>query len=422
MKRKMLFTERLMYVDGNTPVNCILTARIAGSIEAESLRTAIDKVQAKHPLLQVSISNEDNQPYFIFEACPPKIPLRIAERHGDDDWQIVTQKEWKTPFNLREGPPFRLTWIRSKDTSELLLIGHHCVCDGASLVAILREIMQLVDQPLLQLTAYPPFESLEDLIPREIFSDPKIAFRAKLKAALLKLFALTIKHTEIIPEPSHYLIYWKASTEESSTLATRCRAEGVTPYSALCVAFMLAFRQVGSKKFKNKVICPVNIRKFVTNLRADVMFNYAPTISLAISAEPHENFWSLARKLKQSMLKKVERLNVYEDLIGAEYLQGSISKLISLLLKSKGSYDFAFSNIGRIDITENYQTFKIESILGATVAVPWRNATTLVTTHFRGQTDVAFVSNDGFLPYTEAMTIKERAFNLLSEAIRSPLA
>jgi hypothetical protein len=176
---------------------------------------------------------------------------------------------------------------------------------------------------------------------------------------------------------------------------------------------------MGSRKFKNKVICPLNIRRFVTNLGADVMFNYAPTISLAISEEPQEDFWSLARKLKDSMSKKIGQLNVYEDLIGAECLQGSISKLISLLLKSKGSYDFAFSNVGRIDIPENYQTFRIESILGATVEVPWRNATTLITTHFRGQTDVAFVSNDVFLPYAEAAAIKERAIGLLSEAIHS---
>jgi hypothetical protein len=419
MKRKMLFTERLMYVDGKTPVNCILTARLAGSIAIRSLLSAINKVQAKHPLLRVSITDEHGHPHFFFEENPPPIPLRIVERHGDADWQSITLQEWKTIFHLKAGPPFRVVWIRSEDVSELLLVGHHCVCDGASLITILREIMQLIDQPEAQLTAYPPFQSLADLIPEEIFSDPKIALRARAKAALLKLFALTIRHTDVIPDPSHYLIYWRASAKETSALASRCKAEDTTPYAALCVAFMMAFRQLGSRKFKNKVICPVNIRRFVTSLRADVMFNYAPTISLSIGEDPQEGFWSMAKKLKQSMSQKIERLKVYEELIGAEYLQGSISKLISLLLKSKGSYDFAFSNVGRIDISENYQAFRVESILGATVAVPWRNATTLVTTHFRGQTDVAFVSNDSFLPYIEAAAIKERAISLLSEAIQT---
>jgi hypothetical protein len=72
--------------------------------------------------------------------------------------------------------------------------------------------------------------------------------------------------------------------------------------------------------------------------------------------------------------------------------------------------------MGRLEIPENYQTFEVDSFLGVTVAVPWRNATTLVTSQFRGQMDVAFVSNDCFLPYAEAAAIKERAIEILMEA------
>jgi hypothetical protein len=110
-------------------------------------------------------------------------------------------------------------------------------------------------------------------------------------------------------------------------------------------------------------------------------------------------------------------LNAYEHLIASEHLHGSIPKLISLLRQSKGSYDCAFSNVGRLDIPENYKAFRVESFLGVTVAVPWRNATTLITTQFRGRTDLAFVSNDGFLPYAEAVAIKEEAINMLMEAV-----
>ena len=117
------------------------------------------------------------------------------------------------------------------------------------------------------------------------------------------------------------------------------------------------------------------------------------------------------------MSEKVDRLNAYQHLMAAEQLHTSIPKLISLLRQSKGSYDFAFSNVGRIEIQENYKAFQVESFLGVTVAVPWRNATTLVTTYFRGLTDLAFVSNDGCLPYVEAVAIKEEALTMLMEAV-----
>jgi NRPS condensation-like uncharacterized protein len=424
MNRKMLFFERFMYVDGRTPVNCLMTARIRGNIAGENLTLALEKVQAKHSLLRARVVEEARQPYFAFSTNPQKIPVRVVERRGDDDWRDITSVEWKTPFDMSSGPMIRIVWIKSKDVSELMLVGHHCICDGASLVAIFREVLQLVDQPDMQLTSYKPFESLRDFIPPEVASDLKLALLVKGKAALFRLFALTVRTVKTAPAGEHYLIYWKADTKESAELARRCKTEGTTPYAALCVAFLLAFRQVNRKKFKNKIMCPVNIRRFIGNIGADMMFNYAPTIPLALSSDPQQEFWDLARKLKQSMSEKISRLNAYEHLMAAEQLHSSIPKLISLLRKSKGSYDCAFSNVGRLDIPENYRSFEVESFLGVTVAVPWKNATTLITTNFRGRTDVAFVSNDGFLPYAEASAIKEKAVNLLMEAaaLSGPMA
>ncbi len=418
MKRKMFFFERLMYVDGHTPVNCIITARIRGDIAADDLQLALKKVQVKHPLLRANVVEEGGQIYFSFSENPLKIPVRVVERNSDEDWRNVTATEWKTPFNMNVGPLVRMVWIKSEGVSELMLIGHHCICDGTSLITIFREILQVVDQPDVQLTPYPPFQSLQDLFPEEVLSDVKMALLVKVKAALLRLFALTVKAVHAAPPGEHYLIYWRAGAKESAALVHRCKTEGTTPYAAMCVAFLLAFRQVNGVRFKNKIMCPVDIRRFISNIRADVMFNYAPPIPLSI--DPRAGFWDSARRLKQSMSEKIGRLNAYEHLMAAEELQTSILKVISFLRKSKGSYDFAFSNVGRLDMADNYQAFRVEGLLGVTVAVPWRNATTLITTHFRGYTDIALVSNDGFLPYEEAVAIKETAVNLLLKAAAVP--
>jgi NRPS condensation-like uncharacterized protein len=418
MKRKMFFFERLMYVDGHTPVNCIITARIRGHIAADDLQLALKKVQGKHPLLRANVVEEDSEVYFSFSENPPKIPVRVVERDSDEDWRNVTVTEWKTPFNMNEGPLIRMVWIKSEGVSELMLIGHHCICDGTSLITIFRELLQVVDQPDVQLTPYPPFQSLQDLFPQEVLSDRKMALLVKVKAALVRLFALTVKAVSTAPAGEHYLIYWRADAKESAALVHRCKAEGTTPYTAMCVAFLLAFRQVNNARFKNKIMCPVDIRRFIGNIRADVMFNYAPPIPLSI--DPRAAFWDSARRLKQSMSEKIGRLNAYEHLMAAEELQTSIPKVISFLRKSKGSYDFAFSNVGRLDMPDNYQAFRVEGLLGVTVAVPWRNATTLITTHFRGQTDIALVSNDGFLPYAQAVAIKETAVDLLMKAAAVP--
>lgn len=408
-----------MYVDGHTPVNCLMTARIRGVIEAGDLHLALNKVQRKHPLLRAHAVEEGGQINLSFSEDPPRIPVRIVERKSDEGWRDETIAEWKTPFDMKKGPMARLVWIKSEGVSELMLVGHHCICDGASLLTIFRELLKIMDRPDLELTPYPPFRSLRELLTQDVLSDRKMLMLMKAKAALFRLFALTVKSGHAAPPIDPYFIYWRASEEESAELAQRCKAEGVTPFAALCVAFLSAFRRVNAARFKNKIMCPVDIRRLVRTIRPDAMFNYAPPIplSLDLRIDPQKGFWDLARRLKQSISQKVGRLNGYEHLMAAEELQTIIPKVISFLRKSKGSYDFAFSNIGRLDIPDKYRTFRLESFLGVNVAVPWRNATTIVTSHFRGNTDIAFVSNHTFLPHAEALAIQDAALSLLRNAI-----
>jgi hypothetical protein len=108
MQRKMMFFERLLYVDGHTPVNCVITARIRGTIFQDNLRLALDKVQAKDPLLRANVAEQDGHPSFVFHMNPPRIPLRVVERRSDEDWRTETAAEWKMPFRMNCEPLLRL--------------------------------------------------------------------------------------------------------------------------------------------------------------------------------------------------------------------------------------------------------------------------------------------------------------------------
>jgi hypothetical protein len=139
-----------------------------------------------------------------------------------------------------------------------------------------------------------------------------MAISVFLKATLFRLFALTVKTTSPSREDDHYLIYWGANPEVSSALALRSKSEDCTPFAAMCVAFLKAFQHVDGSQFKNKLMCPVNIRRFIRDLDADVMFNYAPAVPLALNRREAGEFWGQARNLKQSMSNKINRLNAYE--------------------------------------------------------------------------------------------------------------
>jgi NRPS condensation-like uncharacterized protein len=397
MRRRLSFFERLMYVDGQMPFNNVIMLRICGNLSPDDLQGALGKIQARHPLLRAGIVEEDNQYYFVVNNNPPKISIRIIKRHSDEDWKAVTSTEWVTPFDSIRGPMIRVVLIESERVSELMVVIHHCISDGISTMIICREILQLLDQPDGQLIPYTPYQN--SLVCSDISSSAEISALVVNRSAKPAL------------ADRQYLIYWRADAKQSAILK-RCKPEGTTPYAALCVAFLLAFRRVNNKNFKNKIMCPVNMRQFIKEIRYDMMFHYAPSISLELNSDPQEELWSVARNLKQSMSEKIKHFKGYEHLVSAEKLHSSLPKLIEFLLQDVGDHDFVFANLGRLEIPSDSKTFQVESAL-FTTGVPWKNATMLTMIQFQGVTDLAFVSNDAVLPYATAMKIKEEAINIL---------
>jgi len=84
---------------------------------------------------------------------------------------------------------------------------------------------------------------------------------------------------------------------------------------------------------------------------------------------------------------------------------------------SKGGHDVTLSNMGRINIPSDYKNFKVETVISPTVAFPWLNSNTLVATTYNQQMDFTFMSNEHFLPKEEAVTIKNKAIELLTSSL-----
>ena len=173
--RKLILGERVMYVDGASPVNCVFAVRVSGRLSPERMRLALDTVQAKHPLLRARISWRRGRPYFE-SGTVGEIPVRVLERRSEDDWQRVTEAEWGLPFDAGRGPLARVVWVRSGEggvetVSELVLICPHCICDGATGVTLMREILLLLDRPEEMIGSYSVFRSLKEIIPRSLLAD-----------------------------------------------------------------------------------------------------------------------------------------------------------------------------------------------------------------------------------------------------------
>lgn len=416
MRRRLIIGERIMYVDADTPLNCVFAVKIRGSFTLEKLKAALAKIKQKHPLLRSGIKEEaDGTPYFVSSNKLSEIPVRIEKRNTDDDWKAQSRIEWKKLFDEKNVSMARVVWLKDDEVSDLLLVCPHCICDGTTFVTLMRELLMLLDHPEKDLISYLPFSSIKGLLSQTYSATAGKIFRTRLFSVLAKLFFL-FKSTEgKNPPENNYLLHWRLDAEKTMALAAYCKDSGATVHAVLCVAFLEAFQKIKGNKAHGKVICPVDIRKFIDEIKEDNMFAFAPIAELSIDTGNKVDFLTKARKLKGDLNEKIAAMKVHELLVMSEYFHSSVKRMVKYLRSTNGTHDITLSNMGRLGIAEHYDSFEVEAIYSPTVGFPWRNPNTIVVSTFKGIMDFTFCSNNAFLDENEAIAIKDEALILLQQ-------
>ncbi len=412
IKRKLMMVERIMYVDSKTPVNCVFTVKINGEIPEDNFKVALNKIQQKHPLLRASIDHKSaKQPFFIEEKEIAPIPLRIVERKTDEDWLLESENEWYRIFEDNKKPMAQIVWVKGEHVSEILWVIPHCLCDGTTGITLIRELVTLLDDPSLSLNPYDGFDSVNDFLPSD-FNLKQKKRKARFYLMMAKLFFLIQSKSKDRNLGKNYALHRKLDATVSKKIVEKCKDSGISVHAFLCSAFMQAFKETQGKNAKGKVISPVDVRHFIPEIAQDHIFAFAPTVELSL--KKGQNLIENAQHIKKDLAGKIEKTEARELLWMGENMHPVVDRMISLLKSSKGGHDITLSNMGKIDIPNEYKNLKIETIYSPTVAFPWLNSNTLVTTTYNQEMDFTFMSNENFLPKEEAIKIKDKAIELLT--------
>ena len=426
--RPLLLPERTMYRDGLTPFCSLFTIKLLGILQESQLRQALNCVQSKHPLLCCVVKDDPlNGPHFVLQNQPAPILLRIVERKNDEDWQREVHREWMAPFNANSEPLLRLVWLRSESVHELLLIGHHSICDGQSGITLLRDLLNACDHPDHDLKTYAALGAIEDIVPLQLLRNTRFLRRARLKANMLRLafFLKRFKGRKTqVPRISHDQMYfhrWGLDQVATQHLIKRIRAEKVTVLAAVGLAFMLSFRDIRGTQALRKTYTMVNARRFMPTLHPDALFGIVPGIALRMKDLPPsrtvsvDDFWSRARMLKKNMTYRVTRLgkSIYSYLVALESLHDHYSKLVADIENAPAVRHLTLSNMGKIDLPRQYQNFYLESVYSPLVMVSPSPANTVVLSSFADQIEFAIISDERSLPYAHARAIQQRTMEIL---------
>lgn len=421
-RRKLLFLERIMYGDGITPFNGVFALRLKGVVQPFSLREALAKLQATHPLLRAGIETDaKGRPWFVLQENSPSIPMEIKERLLDDDWIRETKAAWTTVFDTKKGPLIKVVLLTGTDRSDLIIVFHHCMCDGGGGLLLLRELLGWLDNPTTATPIAPQqhFITLQDIVPSIILNNPWKVGKAKLMGLLLRgvlqmmaAFA-SGRSRKVLQRENDYLLHWKWSAGDSAALFKQCTGAGVTVNTALCAAFLSAFQEVKGHQAHNKITCPVDIRKLAPQIKKDTLFSFGLALTLSLPKNKPAAFWDTAKQLQQEVARKMAGMDPYSYLMALENAHAAIPAMKKFLTYGKVGNDLMFSNMGRLEIPRHLNSFEVETVFSPTVIGPFANPTTLITSTYDGQLDFSFVSNEDFIGCSEALAIRDKAMRLL---------
>jgi amino acid adenylation domain-containing protein len=141
-----------MSQDANCAFNESQTLRLRGSLDISVLRSALQALVQQHESLRISFS-PDGESLCIAAAIELSIPMTdLSNLSGRDQkaaWENLRRTEVKQPFDLINGPLFRVQIVRLHVQEHLLVItGHHIICDGWSLGVMLPDLAALYSAQL----------------------------------------------------------------------------------------------------------------------------------------------------------------------------------------------------------------------------------------------------------------------------------
>lgn len=317
-------------MDQALPMNCVVAVNLRSPIAESSLRTALDALQSRHPLLQVGIIADGARAAFVSENVP-QIPLRVGDVVGTDCLTEI-ERELGERFPVERGPLLRCTLLRSTEKeSSLLLTFHHAIGDGVSAIRMIRDILGAAIEPSSLPPPRPLPRAMDELMPpwmrgwKGFWQYVKMTLADQMTTPrTTTLHRFPVDNSFPLHQRRVRLIFRQFAPAIVQELVARARQEQTTLYGALAAAQLIATAGEFPHDARVGISSAVNARPtLVPALSEDDVGMYVSMSYTTHVVARHEGFWDLAREL--SDIQESRLVNHDPRLLGVDRLwAGSI--------------------------------------------------------------------------------------------------
>lgn len=436
-KRKIC-GERIMLM---LPFNVVLVGRVRGPVDPSQVTATLAILRSRHPMLAVRVQIEDDGTASFLAQGVPAVTVNTESRQSGEQWLDRIKKEFQTPFPIETGPLVRCTLLCSKEECEVILCGHHTVCDGMSLGYLLRDLLdrlsetkQEPEKPVIP----PPIDRTTVPRPHSTnwfarFIMDRINKRWTQKGIRFSESDMRRMHEKFWQKnKAMKILAWSMEPETTVDLVERCRTENVTVNSALWTAFLAAQYDIQEdrKSYRQRSALAVNIREKL-NVSAGESFGfYASSLTVKLPYSSQRSFWDNARRVHTRIMKELSTANLFR-MLSSEHIHPTLldslyfqkygvlnealpGKLLRKMGWHKITYGYALTNVGRFDIPTAYGSLKLEAVYGPLFYSDVEEKMIGVIT-VGGRQSFLFACNESVVD--DASGLRESAMRHLEEAI-----
>src|SRR6185503_18197892 len=153
--------RRLWYLEqldpGNGVYNVPAAVRLSGRLDVEALERTLTEIVRRHESLRTTFQQVGVEPVQRIHApSPVSIPVtdltHLAEADAEREVARLAREEASLGFALEQSPPWRVRLLKqSAEQHVLLIVMHHIISDGWSIVVLSREVAALYGEAGTQL-------------------------------------------------------------------------------------------------------------------------------------------------------------------------------------------------------------------------------------------------------------------------------
>ena len=315
-------------------------------------------IQQRYKHLRANLMIDENLNYWFNYDNRNPIEVSTAEYTDPETWKRKLESELCKPFNLARGPLFRILLLSGSNKTTVVLLAHHSIGDGFSMISIFEDLLIFLKGEILEEFQIP--QSMDQVLGLE----DKINITAKLKDME------SYQKAHLDPgESKVYIDNLKLDQQTTSAIVKESKKRGITVNGLLNAALAMAIAEKGYSRV-NRVISlrtPASVRH-VLGTGKDFGLNIITRLS-DLKIDSASDIWELGRKVNVDLkdIGSEEETRAYVSQFRHLLFQPMKFEWFVNVIGSTAGIDLMLSNLGKIEFTESKDNVAITALWGPVV-------------------------------------------------------